>query len=120
MGDRGRTRAGDARPNRESGTGCSGTFRLADPKRVHSLVQNAGLQVLTQEDVPFTWRYRGFDEYWETTLDLSSALSSALDALDEKNADDIRADVRRAVEPYVDGDKLVLPALSRVTLARRD
>ena len=34
--------------------------------------------------------------------------------------DDLREDVRRAVEPYVDGGELVFPALSRVTLARRD
>jgi ubiquinone/menaquinone biosynthesis C-methylase UbiE len=97
-----------------------GPFRLADPERVRALVQNAGLEVLTQEDVPLTWRYRDFDEFWETTLDLSSTLSSAISALDGEDADDIRADVRRAVEPYVDGDGLVLPALSRVTLARRD
>ena len=83
-------------------------------------MQNAGLEVLAQEDVPLTWRYRGFDEYWETTLDLSGTLSSAIAALDEETPTPSAQDVRRAVEPYVDGDELVLPALSRVTLARRD
>ena len=97
-----------------------GPFRLADPERVRDLVQNAGLEVLTQEDVPLTWRYRGFDEFWETTLDLSGTLSSAIAALDEEDANTIQAEVRRAVEPYVDGGALVLPALSRVTLARNN
>jgi ubiquinone/menaquinone biosynthesis C-methylase UbiE len=97
-----------------------GPFRLADPERVRDLVQNAGLEVLTQEDVQLTWRYRDFDEFWETTLDLSGTLSSAIAALEEEDANTIRAEVRRAVEPYVDGGALVLPALSRVTLARNN
>ena len=61
-----------------------GPFRLADAERVRSLVEDAGLELLAQEDVPLTWRYRSFDEFWETTLDLSSALSSAVAALDER------------------------------------
>ncbi len=97
-----------------------GPFRLADPERVRSLVQDAGLEIVTQEDAPLTWRYRDFDEFWDTALDLSDTLSSALAALDQEDADDIRTDIRRAVEPYVHGDGLVFPALSRVTLARRD
>ena len=60
-----------------------GPFRLADAERVRSLVEDAGLELLAQEDVPLTWRYRSFDEFWETTLDLSSTLSSAIAALDE-------------------------------------
>ena len=97
-----------------------GPFRLADPERVRSLVEDAGLELLAQEDVPLTWRYRSFDEFWETTLDLSSALSSAVAALDERDAVNIREAVRGAVEPYVDGGELVFPGRSRVILARRD
>jgi ubiquinone/menaquinone biosynthesis C-methylase UbiE len=96
-----------------------GPFRLSDAERVRSLVQGAGLELLTQEDAPLTWRYRSFDEYWETTLDLSGALSSAIAALDAADASAIREDVRQAVGPYVADDGLVFPALSRVTLARR-
>ena len=83
-------------------------------------MEDAGLELLAQEDVQLTWRYRSFDEYWETTLDLSGTLASAIAALDEDDARDLREDVRRAVEPYVDGGELVFPARSRVTLARRD
>ena len=83
-------------------------------------MEDAGLELLAQEDVPLTWRYRSFDEFWETTLDLSGTLASAIAALDEDDAHDLREDVRRAVEPYVDGGELVFPARSRVTLARRD
>jgi len=97
-----------------------GPFRLADPERVRCLVTNAGLEALVQEDVALTWRYGSFDEYWETTLDLSDTLASAIAALEEDDARDLREDVRRAVEPYVDGGELVFPALSRVTLARRE
>jgi ubiquinone/menaquinone biosynthesis C-methylase UbiE len=97
-----------------------GPFRLADPERVRSLVEDAGLEVLANEDVQLTWRYRSFDEYWETTLDLSSTLASAIAALDQDDARDLRENVLRAVEPYVDGGELVFPGRSRVTLACRD
>jgi SAM-dependent methyltransferase len=97
-----------------------GPFRLADPERVRSLVEDAGLDLLAQEDVELTWRYRSFDEYWETTLDLSSTLASAIAALAVDGIHDLREEARGAFEPYVEAGELVFPGLSRVTLARRD
>ncbi len=95
-----------------------GPFRLADPERVRDLVQSAGFELLVQEDVALTWRYGHFDEYWDRTLDVSSALSTAVGPLDNQGVEDIRADVRHALEPYAVGDGLAIPAVSRVTLAR--
>ena len=54
-----------------------GPFRLADPEHVRELVETAGLELVTQEDVPLTWRYGSFDEFWDTTLDLSRSLATA-------------------------------------------
>ena len=77
--------------------------------------EDAGLEQLAQEDVPLTWRYRSFDEFWETTLDLSSTLASAIAALDEDDADDLREDVRRArSSPTSTAASSSFPALSRV------
>jgi SAM-dependent methyltransferase len=96
-----------------------GPFRLADPERVRALVEGAGLGLVVQEEVPLTWRYASFDEYWDVSRDLSRMLSTALSAMSEREADDVRTHVREALDPYRVEDGLALPALSRVTLARR-
>ena len=96
-----------------------GPFRLADTERVRELVERAGLELVTQEDVPLTWRYGSFDEYWDTTLDLARSLATALEGIDEKDAEAIQADVRRSLEPYAEQGGVAVPALSSVTLALR-
>ncbi len=96
-----------------------GPFRLADPEHVRELVETAGLELVTQEDVGLAWRYGSFDEYWSATLDLSRTLATALEGTDEEKAEAIKADVRHALEPSDERGGLALPALSRITLARR-
>jgi SAM-dependent methyltransferase len=96
-----------------------GPFRLADPERVRDLVEDAGLELVLQEDVPLTWRYASFDEYWDVSRDLSRTLSTALETMSKKDAQVVYGDVAEALEPYRIGDGLVIPALSRVALARR-
>lgn len=96
-----------------------GPFRLADPERVRGLVEGAGLELLVQEDVPLVWRYGSFDEYWSVSRDLSRTLSAALEAIDGAEAKEVRADVCKALEPYSVEGGLAVPALTKVTLARR-
>ncbi len=96
-----------------------GPFRLADPEHVRELVETTGLELVTQEDAGLTWRYGSFDEYWSTTLDLSRTLATTLEGTDEEKAEAIKADVRQALEPYAEQGGLAMPAMSRITLARR-
>jgi SAM-dependent methyltransferase len=96
-----------------------GPFRLAEPERVRRLVEEAGLELLVQEDVPLAWRYSSFEEYWDVSRDLSRTLSAALAGMSDEDGEDVRADVREALARYRVGDGLDLPALSRVALARR-
>ena len=96
-----------------------GPFRLADPERVRELVEGAGLELVTQEDVALAWRYGSFDEYWSTTLDLSRTLAEVVETSGERNVKDIQADVRQALEPYAERDDFEIPAMTRVVLARR-
>ena len=95
-----------------------GPFRLADPERVRGLVVDAGLEVVVQEDLPLTWRYASFDEYWSASRELSRTLTVALGTIDEQEAENVRADVNKALEPYNGDGGLTVPALTRVMLAR--
>ena len=96
-----------------------GPFRLSDPERIRELVEDAGLELESQDDAPLTWRYESFNEYWDTTRDLARSLATALEWIDEATAEAIQADVRQALEPYAERDGLAIPALTRVALARR-
>ena len=96
-----------------------GPFRLADPEHVRALVENAGLELVRQEDVALTWRFGGFDEYWDVTRDLSRSLAASLEEIDDEKSEAIKADVRQALEPYAEQGGLAMPALTRVTLAGR-
>jgi SAM-dependent methyltransferase len=96
-----------------------GPFRLAEPERVRRLVEEAGLELVVQEDVPLAWRYSSFEEYWDVSRDLSRTLSATLAGMSDEDGEDVRADVREALARYRVGDGLALPALSRVALARR-
>jgi SAM-dependent methyltransferase len=96
-----------------------GPFRLAEPEHVRCLVEGAGLELVVQEDVPLTWRYASFDEYWDVSRDLSRTLSTALEAMSETDAQEIYAEVAQALGSYRAGDGLAIPALCRVALAQR-
>jgi len=96
-----------------------GPFRLADRERLETLVVGAELELLALEDVPLTWRYESFDEYWEVSLDLSRALTAALGPLDGAGAAAVRNDVRSAVAQYESTLGLAIPGLSRAVLAGR-
>lgn len=96
-----------------------GPFRLADRERLVSLVTDAGLELLELEDVPLTWRYAGFDEYWEVSSDLSRTLAVALEGADAEAADRLRDAVRSALAPYQREEGLAIPGLTRAVLALR-
>jgi SAM-dependent methyltransferase len=96
-----------------------GPFRLADSEHVQRLVEDAGLELVVQEDVPLTWRYASFDEYWSVSRDLSRTLSAALETMSEQEAQGVYAGVHQALEPHRFEEGLAIPALSRVALARR-
>jgi SAM-dependent methyltransferase len=96
-----------------------GPFRLADRERLESLVAGAGLELMALENIELTWRYDSFDMYWEVSSDLSRTLAVVLEAVDEKDAARVRADVRSALAEYESEDGWAIPAVSRAVLARR-
>jgi SAM-dependent methyltransferase len=96
-----------------------GPFRLADRERLASLVAGAGLELLALEDIPLTWRYDSFDEYWEVSSDLSRTLAVTLQGLGAEAIEELRDAVRSALAQYESDEGLVIPALSRAVLAVR-
>ena len=97
-----------------------GPFRLGDPARVRALVEDAGFASPRIEDVPLTWRYASFEEYWDTSRDLSFSLGTTLLTLGPSDIARLDAAAREALRPYAhEGGALVFPGLTRNVSARK-
>ena len=96
-----------------------GPFRLGDRARVDELVASAGLELAVHEDFPVAFRYASFDDYWETSRDLSHTLKRALDALGDDEIAGVRTELSQALGGTPSGDPLELSGITQIVLARR-
>ena len=97
-----------------------GPFRLSAEGRLADLLENAGLDVRTLEDVPLTWRARSLTEWWDVVRDTSRMLATLLDRLDVEDIARVRNGAERRLGQYVEKDgSVAVPGLARVALATR-
>jgi SAM-dependent methyltransferase len=105
-----------ARPDPEA----PGPFRLGDQSRLHSVVEEAALEVVHSDEITVTWRPRDFDYWWEVQRDLSRMLSSALAELGPDDVAHVREATHANLRSYEAADgSLSIPGVCRVLLARR-
>jgi SAM-dependent methyltransferase len=96
-----------------------GPFRLGDGDRVRLLVDEAGFEQIVIEDVALTWRYDGFETFWEIARDLSFMLTTTLATLGDAAATEARERARAALAVYENEDgSLAIPGLTRNVTAR--
>jgi hypothetical protein len=95
-----------------------GPFALDDEERMRAYVEKAGLEIHQLRQVPVTWRFPSFDEWWAVTADLSSVLREAMLALSDAELERVRARVASLLGTGTGSDGLTLPGLARVVLAR--
>jgi SAM-dependent methyltransferase len=81
-----------------------GPFRFAAPGRLRGLLAGAGFDEVEVAPLPFSARFRSFDEIWELKLSLSSGLRDALALTHEEGARALRAGIERGYAPYQTGD----------------
>ena len=97
-----------------------GPFRFARPERLAALLEGAGLEVETVEDVPIEWHADSLEEWWETVTDTSRMLSALLARLDDSQVAGLRRAAEKRLAPYVKADgRVVGPGLARAALAGR-
>ena len=96
-----------------------GPFRLGDRDRVRALVDGAGLELVVHEDVPVTFRHESFDDFWESTQDVSRALQTAIESADSEVVEAVRAELAGQLAAFEDEGSLVLSGVTQVVLARR-
>jgi SAM-dependent methyltransferase len=91
-------------PGAEQGPG---PFALGDAGRFGELLADSGFTDVSIEDVELMRRHPSFEEFWDTTLDISPGFHDAVMARPEREIDAIREGLRVRLEPYTDADGAV-------------
>jgi ubiquinone/menaquinone biosynthesis C-methylase UbiE len=98
-----------------AGSGEPGPFSLADHQRLASMLEQAGFAEVQVSAVDVRRRQSSFDEFWETTLDLSRAFHDAVMECTTTEVAEIRASLYARLEPYRAPDgSLCVPGRSLV------
>jgi SAM-dependent methyltransferase len=98
--------------------GTPGPFALGDVERVLELLRQAGFDEPRVQTLELHRRHGGFDEFWETTLDLSRAFHDAVLDRPQREIEQIRAAVHARLAAYEDdAGALDIPARTLVASA---
>jgi ubiquinone/menaquinone biosynthesis C-methylase UbiE len=98
-----------------------GPFRLAGEGRLAAVLEHAGLQVRTVEDVAMAWRAASLDEWWATVRDMSPTTGALLERVGADKGRALQEAAAGRLAKYVSRDgALEVPSVARVALATRD
>jgi len=90
--------------------GAPGPFRFSSPAELDSLMRTAGFEDVRVESRSMPLECDSADQYCQIFADVAWKLR--IDALDARQLEAFREDVRRAVDPFVDNGRLRLVAAS--------
>jgi SAM-dependent methyltransferase len=79
-----------------------GPFTLADRGELQELIEDAGFTAVRIDAVDVVRAQTGFDEFWETTLDLSRSFHDAVLSLSPQEIEQVRAGLEQRFAPYAD------------------
>ena len=86
---------------------------------MRELLEQAGFAEVRVETLELHRRHASFEEFWETTLDLSRVFHDAVLARPQGEIEEIQAAVRERLAPYeAPGGALDIPARTLVACAR--
>jgi SAM-dependent methyltransferase len=98
--------------------GTPGPFALGHAEGVYELLEQAGFAEVDVESLPLHRRHASFDEFWETTLDLSRGIHDAVLERPQGEIDEIRAAVHARLAQFESpGGALDIPARTLVASA---
>jgi SAM-dependent methyltransferase len=98
--------------------GTPSPFALGDTQRLHELLEQAGFAELRVETLELRRRHRDFQEFWDTTLDLSRVFHDAVLDRPEPEIEAIHDSLAARFAPYTAvGGALEIPARTLVASA---
>jgi len=96
-----------------------GPFALGDRERLAELIEEAGFVCVRIEPLDLVRTHDDFEDFWESSLDLSSVLHNAVMSLDAERGAEVKAAVEAALGPYT-GPAGALSIPGRVLVASAD
>jgi len=87
-----------------------GAFRLSAPGALARVLEAAGFTDLRIEELALTVDFPSRDDYWRIQSEMSPTLTNARNTLPPDELARVEAAIRAAVEPYVAGGRVLLPA----------
>ena len=97
--------------------GAPGILALGDRGRLSGLVEAAGFSSPQIDDVPFTWTFSDFDDYWDFLEGAAGAIAMVLNQLSEDERRSVRDEIVTRVDEFSRKDGLEFPAMSLVAAA---
>jgi SAM-dependent methyltransferase len=95
-----------------------GPFALGDAGRFAELLAETGFTEVSVEDLELTRRHSSFEEFWDTTLDISRQFHDAVMSLPEPQIEAVREGLRSRLAPYTGEDgTLQIPGRTLVAKA---
>lgn len=105
-------------PTPEPGGFRPGMFALADPDGLAERLQDAGFTDVAVESVAFARAHAGFEDFWESSLDMSPGFHDAVMSCPPTEIEQIKESVAASLEPFTAPDgSLEIPAASLVASA---
>ncbi|HEY1450298.1 MAG TPA: class I SAM-dependent methyltransferase [Solirubrobacteraceae bacterium] len=80
--------------------GTPGPFALGRAESVYELIEQAGFAEINVESLELHRRHPSFDDFWETTLDLSRATHDAVLSRPEAEIEQIKDSIRARLAPH--------------------
>jgi SAM-dependent methyltransferase len=95
-----------------------GPFKLGDEERLGTLLEEAGFAEILVDSVAVEQRHASFEDFWETTLDLSRNFHDAVIELPAQELAEVRAGLATRLGPHTAADgSLAIPGSSLVAVA---
>jgi len=99
--------------------GVPGIFAMGDPGRIRELVVGAGFGEPEVDEIAVEFRYRDFDDLWDTLVHMTGVLAQTINALSEEEREAARLAIMDNVAPFRDSaGSYTMPGSSWGVLAR--
>jgi SAM-dependent methyltransferase len=98
--------------------GTPGPFALGDPERVRELLAGAGFSEIEVQPLEIHQRHASFEDFWETTLDISRIFHDAVLSRPESEIAEIHTALAARLQPYLQTDgSIAIPGRTLVASA---
>ena len=96
-----------------------GLFRLAKPKDLLGIAEQAGLQGIADEEVSGESYFDSVDEYFASLMEMAAPLQPLFGKLSTDQGREAEMGIKGAAGKYRRGDEVALPMAIRVVVARK-